>query len=146
MKHIQNIMEYYGKYYLQLYPLYKYNNLSKLSTKDYFDLYIKNGAIFSNYDNFDKIDNYCRKSDGSYRKRFLISPIMYIYYIAIGLYFSKKYNQKRTNDIYVKYVGNFDKKELHYRNSYQQFVNYVGDKSLEYNYYYKIDISDFLIR
>lgn len=71
---------------------------------------------------------------------------MYIYYITIGLYFSKKYNQKRTNDIYVKYVGNFDKKELHYRNSYQQFVNYVGDKSLEYNYYYKIDISDFLIR
>lgn len=140
---VKTYSKYYGKYYLQLYPLYKYNNLSKLSTKDYFDLYIKNGAIFSNYDNFDKIDNYCRKSDGSYRKRFLISPIMYIYYIAIGLYFSKKYNQKRTNDIYVKYAGNFDKKELHYRNSYQQFVNYVADKSLEYNYYYKIDISDF---
>lgn len=142
-KLVETYSKYYGKYYLQLYPLYKYNNLGKLSTKDYFDLYIKNGAIFSNYDNFDKIDNYCRKSDGSYRKRFLISPIMYIYYIAIGLYFSKKYNQKRTNDIYVKYAGNFDKKELHYRNSYQQFVNYVGDKSLEYNYYYKIDIADF---
>lgn len=140
---VQTYSKYCGKYYLQLYPLYKYNNLSKLSTKDYFNSYIKNGAIFSNYDNFNKIDNYCRKSDGSYRKRFLISPIMYIYYIAIGLYFSKKYNQKRTKDIYVKYAGNFEKKELHYRNSYQQFVNYVSNKSLEYNYYYKMDISDF---
>lgn len=140
---VEDYSKKFGKYYLQLYPLYKYNNLSKLSTKEYFNSYIKSGAFLSNYDNFDKIDNYCRKNDGSYRNRLLLTPIMYIYYIAIGLYFSKKYNQKRTNDIYVKYAGNFDKKELHYRNSYQQFVNYVIEKSPDYNYYYKADISDF---
>ena len=140
---IQKYAKNYGKFYLQLYPFYNFNNLSNLSSKSFFDSYVNNGAIFANYNNFDRIDNYCRKSDGSYRKRFLLNPIMYIYYIAIGLHFSKKYNQKRNNDIYVEYGASFEKGDLHYRNSYRKFVNYVSNTCFEYNYYYKLDISDF---
>lgn len=54
---------------------------------------------------------------------------MYIYYIAIGLHISKKYNQKRNKEIYVKYGGEFENGNLHYRNSYSQFVRYVNDIS-----------------
>ena len=140
---IKDYSKKYGKFYMQLYPFYKFNNLSNISSEAFFDSYVKNGAIFAKYDNFDKIDNYCRKSDGSYRKRFLLTPIMYIYYIAIGLHISKKYNQKRNKEIYVKYGGEFENGNLHYRNSYSQFVRYVNDASLEYNYYYKLDISDY---
>lgn len=139
---IKEYSKNYGKFYMQLYPFYNFNNLNNLSSKTFFDSYVSNGAIFANYDNFDRIDNYCRKSDGSYRKRFLLTPIMYIYYIAIGLHFSKKYNQKRNEAIYVKYGGDFENGDLHYRNSYREFVSNVSDAALEYNYYYKLDISD----
>lgn len=140
---IQKYAKNYGKFYLQLYPFYKFNNLNKISSKIFFDSYINNSAIFANYNNFDRIDNYCRKSDGSYRKRFLLTPIIYIYYIAIGLYISKKYNSKRNSDIFVEYGANFEKKDLHYRNSYRKFVSYVSNQAREYNYYYKLDISDY---
>ena len=92
---IKKYAKTHGKFYLQLYPFYNYNNLNTISSESFFNSYVSNGAIFTNYSNFDRIDNYCRKSDGSYRNRFLLSPIIYIYYISIGLYFSKKYNQKR---------------------------------------------------
>ena len=140
---IQAYSKDYGKFYLQLYPFYKYNNFNQISSKQFFDYYVASGAIFTNYGNFDRIDNYCRKSDGSYRKRFLLSPILYIYYISIGLYISKKYNKIRNNDIYVEYGASFDECDLHYRNSYSRFVKYIGDNCYEYNYYYKLDISDF---
>ena len=104
---IQDYSLRYGKYYLQLYPFYKYNNLKYISSFDFYKKYVSSNAIFANYDNFDRIDNYCRKSDGSYRKRYLIPPIMYIYYISIGLYFSKKYNQKRNDDIYIEYGADY---------------------------------------
>lgn len=140
---IQNYSLRYGKYYLQLYPFYKYNNLKYISSFDFYKKYVSSNAIFANYDNFDRIDNYCRKSDGSYRKRYLIPPIMYIYYISIGLYFSKKYNQKRNDDIYIEYGADYTKGDLHYRNSYNNFVNYISNNYINYNYYYKLDISDF---
>ncbi len=140
---IKNYAKKYGKFYLQLYPFYNFNNLNNVSSKNFFDSYVSNGAIFANYSNFDKIDNYCRKNDGSYRKRPLLTPIMYIYYIAVGLHISKKYKQKRNDEIFVRYGGNFEKSDLHYRTSYRQFVNYISNISSEYNYYYKLDISDF---
>lgn len=140
---IQDYSLRYGKYYLQLYPFYKYNNLKYISSFDFYKKYVSSNAIFANYDNFDRIDNYCRKSDGSYRKRYLIPPIMYIYYISIGLYFSKKYNQKRNDDIYIEYGADYIKGDLHYRNSYNNFVNYISNNYINYNYYYKLDISDF---
>lgn len=140
---IQDYSLRYGKYYLQLYPFYKYNNLKYISSFDFYKKYVSSNAIFANYDNFDRIDNYCRKSDGSYRKRYLIPPIMYIYYISIGLYFSKKYNQKRNDDIYIEYGADYTKRDLHYRNSYNNFVNYISNNYINYNYYYKLDISDF---
>ena len=133
----------YGKFYLQIYPFYKYNNLDAISSEIFFKTYVANGAIFTNYNNFDRIDNYCRKSDGSYRKRFLLSPILYIYYIVLGLYFSKKYNQIRNDEIFVEYGANFENGDLHYRNSYRNFVKYIENNCCEYNYYYKLDISDY---
>lgn len=140
---IKKYAKTHGKFYLQLYPFYNYNNLNTISSESFFNSYVSNGAIFTNYSNFDRIDNYCRKSDGSYRNRFLLSPIIYIYYISIGLYFSKKYNQKRNKNIYVEYGASFDDGDLHYRNSYHKFVDYIVDNNSEYNYYYKLDISDF---
>ena len=140
---IKKYAKTHGKFYLQLYPFYNYNNLNTISSESFFNSYVSNGAIFTNYSNFDRIDNYCRKSDGSYRNRFLLSPIIYIYYISIGLYFSKKYNQKRNKNIYVVYGASFDDGDLHYRNSYHKFVDYIVDNNSEYNYYYKLDISDF---
>ena len=140
---VKDYAKKYGKFYFQLYPFYKFNNLNNIESTSFFDLYVSNGAIFANYENFNKIDNYCRKSDGSYRKRLLLTPIMFIYYIAVGLYISKKYKQKRNEEIFVKYGGNFENNDLHYRKSYKQFVDYVSAISPNYKYYYKIDISDY---
>lgn len=140
---VKDYAKKYGKFYFQLYPFYKFNNLNNIESTSFFDLYVSNGAIFANYENFNKIDNYCRKSDGSYRNRLLLTPIMFIYYIAVGLYISKKYKQKRNEEIFVKYGGNFENNDLHYRKSYKQFVDYVSAISPNYKYYYKIDISDY---
>lgn len=133
----------YGKYYYQLYPLYKYNNLSIISSKEYFEKYVLSGAILNNYDSFDKIDNYCKKSDGSYRNRYLLSPIMYIMYTYVGLYISRKYKCLRRKEIYCKYGGDFDNKNLNYKNSYVDFSQKIIDNSEKYKYYLKIDISNF---
>lgn len=133
----------YGKYYYQLYPLYKYNNLSLISSKEFFEKYVLSGAIFNNYDSFDKIENFCKKSDGSYRNRYLVSPIMYIVYTYMGLYISKKYKCIRKKEIYCKYGGDFNNKNLNYKNSYVDFSQKIIDNSEKYKYYLKIDISNF---
>ena len=140
---IEKYSKDFGKYYLQLYPFYKWNDLSIIKEENYFNSYIKNGFFLNNYSNFDLIDNYSKKGDGGFRRRYLITPIFYIYYIAIGLHIEKNYKQTRNEKIFVKYGGDFENDILHYDTSYQSFINHVDHSSKKYKYYCKLDISDY---
>lgn len=131
----------YGKFYIQLYPLNC--SLERFATSEFYDSYIKNGLIFMDYANFDRIDNYCNKDNGSYRNRYLITPIMYLYYVAIGLHISENYRSNRTDGIVVNYGGNFEDGDLHYRDSYNNFVKKVLSELDDYNYFFKMDVADF---
>lgn len=131
----------YGKFYIQLYPLNC--SLDYFTTKEFYETYIKTGLIFTDSKNFDRMDNYCLKQNGSFRNRYLITPIMYLYYIAIGLHISEKYKSNRNSEIIINYGGDFKKGDLHYRNSYNNFVKAIINDVYEYNYFYKLDISDF---
>ena len=51
----------YGKFYIQLYPLNC--SLDYFITKEFYEIYIKTGLIFTDSKNFDIIDNYCLKQN-----------------------------------------------------------------------------------
>ena len=138
---VRNYAKIYGKYYTQLYPLNC--SLDNFMERDFFDKYIKSGLIFMDYENFDRIDNYCIKQNGSYRNRYLITPIMYLYYTAIGIHISENFKSNRNKEIEVYYAANFSKENLHYRDSYNTFVKLLLNHIYNYNYFYKIDIADF---
>lgn len=146
LKACELVKEYgktHGKYYVQIYPFFRYNNVKEISSEEFYLKYIKSGFILGDSENLKKVDNYCRKNDGSYRKRYLLTPLIYIYYIAVGIHISEKYQQKRSPEIFIKYAGDFDKNKLHYRTSYSEFVDYIVGLSGEYKYFYKLDISDY---
>ena len=139
---VEKYVNTYGKNYLQLYALNKYD-FGFVSDKNYFDKYIVNGAFLNNEDNYNTFENYKRKQDGTYRKRYLLSPIMYIYYVAIGIYISGKYKKHTRDKLSIKYAGDFKNNDLHYKNSYQDFSNETLEKAKSYNYYLKFDIENF---
>ena len=68
---------------------------------------------------------------------------MYLYYTAVVMQISKKYKQKRNENISVRYAGNFAKEELHYKNQYYEFINELQEQSYKYDTYIKLDIKDF---
>lgn len=138
---VEKYSKKYGKFYIQLYPL-NYS-LDYFKQKEFYNKYIKNSAIFLDYNNYEKIDNCCLKQNGSFRNRYLITPIFYLYYTAIGVYIEKNYKNNLNENICVFYAGNFNELELHYRNSYNNFVKCILSQLGNYNYFYKLDVADY---
>ncbi len=133
----------YGKFYFQLYPIKFCSNYKTITTKEFFQNNILNGRFLTEEINYNICENYEIKKDGNFRNKVLISPILYLYYTALVMEISKKYKQKRNENISVRYAGNYDNGELHYRNQYYEFVNELQEQSNKYNTYIKLDIKDF---
>mgnify|MGYP001863969751 CR=1 FL=1 len=133
----------YGKFYFQLYPIKFCNNYKVITTKEFFQNNILNGRFLTEETNYNICENYEIKKDGTFRNKVLISPILYLYYTALVMEISKKYKQKRNDNISVRYAGNFTKEELHYKNQYYEFINELQEQSNKYDTYIKLDIKDF---
>ena len=140
-----DIKEYannYGKYYLQLYPFSFDDYIDHISIEFFYDNFIKNGGIFE-LNNFEFPENLAIKPDGTLRTRYLLTPIIYLYYIAVGKYISTKFKTLDISNYDCYYAGDFALDEYHYKNSYNRFISKVEENAINYDYYLKLDINSF---
>ena len=72
--------------YLQLYPFSQLDNSEKeyIRSEYFFDLFIKKGFIFSLDSTYCIAERFIQKGNGSFRKTYLVSPVLYLYLLAIG--------------------------------------------------------------
>ena len=140
---IKGYAKIYGKFYIQLYPFTFETFYDHISSAFFYNNFIKNGGIFE-INNFEFPENYAIKNDGTIRKRYLLTPIIYLYYVAMGKYISTKFNSRCiANNYFSYYAGNFEKNEYHYKNSYNRYISKVKSCAENYNYYLKLDIASF---
>lgn len=139
---IKSLSEKYSDYYMQLFP-FKNNDISLISSEDYYNKYIKTGCFVMNEENYIMANNYSMKTNGIFRKRYAISPVFYIYYICLGYYTDRKIIENNINGIDVFYSGNFNTNDLNYVNQYKDFMNDVTNASYEYEKYIKVDLQSF---
>lgn len=140
-----DIKEYannYGKYYLQLYPLSFDDYVDHISIESFYNNYINNGGIFE-LNNFEFPENPAIKPDGTLRTRYLLTPIIFLYYIAVGKYISTKFKSIDIVNYDCYYAGNFEVNDYHYKKSYNRFISKIEENSANYNYYLKLDINSF---
>lgn len=133
--------------YLQLYPFTRITSVDKtiISSKGFYDNFIKSGAIFHNDSVLKRSNNFILKNNGGFRDAQLLSPLMFLILQAIGVEICKRYRQKRETDenIVAFYAGNFlDHKSL-YKSQYQEFSKWNNYYAEEYPYFIKTDLSDY---
>ena len=133
--------------YLQLYPFTRITSVDKtiISSKDFYDNFIKSGAILYNDSVLKRSNNLILKNNGGFRDAQLLSPLMFLILQAIGVEICKRYRQKRETDenIVAFYAGNFlDHKSL-YKSQYQEFSKWNNYYAEEYPYFIKTDLSDY---
>ena len=122
--------------YLQLYPFTRITSVDKtiISSKGFYDNFIKSGAIFHNDSVLKRSNNFILKNNGGFRDAQLLSPLMFLILQAIGVEICKRYRQKRETDenIVAFYAGNFlDHKSL-YKSQYQEFSKWNNYYAEEY--------------
>lgn len=129
---------------MQLFPFTLLTDPEKerIASEDFFKLYIKGGGIFSDPETFDVTNRYLQKSDSSFRITKLVSPILYLYLSAIGTQISKKYiNQRENTRVY--HAGKIKNLLYHYKDSYDDFFADINESQEGYDYYIKIDLTNF---
>ena len=133
------------KSYLQWFPFYKLSSTDKaaISSQQFFDTYIRHGAIVLHESFFLRTDNYLQKGDGSFRDSKLLSPMMYLVLQAIGKTISEKVELEREQQIEVFYSGNFDEMRCYYKQDYDDFYKAINAEIENYDYFIKTDIRDF---
>lgn len=130
--------------YLQLYPFILLTDSEKerLISEEFFNIYIKGGAVFANLKVFDTPNRYLQKSDGSFRITKLISPILYLYLLSIGTQISKEYKSSRKN-ARVYHSGNISELYYHYKKSYDNYYADINESQEVYSYFIKVDLTNF---
>lgn len=130
--------------YLQLYPFTLLSNQEKerIASKDFFNTFIKNGALFSESATFETPNRYLQKPDGTFRVTKLISPFLFLYLLAIGTQISNEYKSSRNNTI-VYHAGDISNFSYHYKKSYNDYYISINEAQECYEYFIKIDLSNF---
>ncbi|MEB7783499.1 AbiA family abortive infection protein [Mammaliicoccus sciuri] len=130
--------------YIQWYPFSKLTEKGKniILSETFFLNFIKNGAVFKEYNTFNFPTNYSQKTNGSFRNMSLVSPFLYLYVEAMGYHINQKYTRK-SKDVRCYYSGDLNENELSYKNSYDKFFADINSLSNIYNNFYKFDISNF---
>lgn len=108
--------------YLQLFPftVIKASEKERIMSESFFDIYIKNGALFSDTSLFKTPDRYLQKSDSTFRVTKLVSPLLYLYLLAIGTQVSQNYTSYR-NKTRVYHAGDVRNFTYHYKSSYDNY-------------------------
>lgn len=130
--------------YLQLFPFTLLTPLEKerIISENFFEIYIKGGGIFADSKLFDTPNRYLQKANGSFRITKLVSPILYLYLLAIGTQVSKDYKKDRRNTR-VYHSGNVSELSYHYKDSYDAYYSDINESQEIYNYFVKIDLTNF---
>ena len=131
---------------LQWFPFTKLSedDWNYLSSEDFFESYIKNGAFIFFPNAMHQSENYIQKSDGSFRDAALISPLLYLVVQSIGYEIANNYRPKRMNDISAYYAGNnCEDLAVRYKREYDTFFKELNSYQDEYKYYIKTDITNF---
>lgn len=130
--------------YLQWYPFSKLTDKSKvmISSEKFFVNFIKNGAIFKEYNIFEFPSHYYQKTSASFRNMALVSPFLYLYIEVIGYHISQKYIRK-SKDVKCYYSGDLSENHFTYKESYDKFFADINLYSSVYDNFYKFDVSNF---
>ncbi|MDW3978087.1 AbiA family abortive infection protein [Staphylococcus saprophyticus] len=130
--------------YIQWYPFSKLTENSKniISSEEFFLNFIKNGAIFKEYNTFNFPSHYSQKTSASFRNMSLVSPFVYLYIEAMGYHINQKYTRK-SKDVRCYYSGDLNENQFSYKNSYDKFFADINSLSNVYDNFYKFDISNF---
>ncbi|MGX7047510.1 hypothetical protein RU86_GL002283 [Lactococcus piscium] len=146
-KMLRNIPMNSKNKYFQTYSFYKLSVASwkKLFSQNFFNTYIKSGEFLTYNYNLSFADRLLQKNNGSYRHVRIVSPIIYLFLIAIASQIERLYEEKRTENIAVFFSGNFNKENesAHYKNSYEAYLIEINTCQDSYKYYFKIDFSTF---
>lgn len=133
--------------YLQLYPFTRITSVDKtiISSKDFYNNFIKSGAILHNNSVLKRSSNFILKNNGGFRDAQLLSPIMFLMLQAIGVEICKRYSPQRKSDenIAAFYAGNFSDRKSLYKSQYQEFSKWNNYYAEEYPYFIKTDLSDY---
>ena len=130
--------------HLQTYPfsILSENDKNYLTSKDFFVRFIKNGKFLGSDKDLVVINNLLQKNNGNFRSVSLVSPIIYLVFIAMGGHLSNAMNQD-SEHVESFYAGNFDTGELYYAKNYKAFSIRAKEFGSVYDYYLKLDVTNF---
>jgi len=133
------------KAYLQWFPFSKLTDEDKteIAGEDFYNKYIKNGGFVLFPEVMRRSENYIQKTDGSFRKSSLISPILFLVLQAVGKEISIRYVSQRPTDVCVYYAGNYELKHPRYKQDYDAFFKAINARKEQYQYFIKTDIAGF---
>lgn len=130
--------------YLQWYP---FSKLSKddwetIKAKSFYLTYIKDGSFILVESMRFVTSGYMQKQGVTLRASTLVAPVLFLYLLAFGLEYVLVFDDPRNEGICL-YSGDLKQKWIHYRKSYQAFVESKQFCSEEYEYCIKTDITNF---
>lgn len=144
---IKNIPPSAKNKYFQTFPFFLLSETSweELLSENFFYSYIKSGEFLTYQENLSFYDRTIQKSHGAYRQTRIVSPIIYIFLIAIASQVERIYVEKRTNDMSVYFSGSFEKEKntAHYKQSYNTYMTELNACQEEFDYYFQTDFSTF---
>ena len=130
--------------YLQWYP---FSNLSQddwksIESEDFYSTYIEDGSFILVESMRFITKGYMQKQGVTLRASTLVAPILYLYLLAFGLEYVRVFEDPRNEGVCL-YSGDLEQKWIHYRKSYQAFVESKQFCSEKYEHCIKTDITNF---
>lgn len=146
-KMIQNIPENTKNKYFQTYSfLLKNEDWNYLASEHFFYSYIKCGKFLTEIDNLSFPNRVLQKNHGDYRHVKIVSPIIYLFLVAIASQIQRIYKEKRSYyHMSAYFAGTFDedKGTAYYKNSYNLYLTDINTCQSSYKYCFKIDFATF---
>ena len=130
--------------YVQWYPFSKLTKASwdLLESEHYYERYIKDGSfVLFKHMRF-TTKGYIQKQGATMRDSRLVSPVIYLYLLAVGIEYEKIFVDVRPSMVCL-YAGDIEKRQAHYRKNYKVYRDSVTYCSELYDYCIKTDVSNF---
>ena len=130
--------------YLQWYPFSKLSrdDWEAIKSVSFYSTYIKDGSFILVESMRFITKGYMQKQGVTLRASTLVAPILFLYLLAFGLEYVRIFDDPRDEGICL-YSGDLKQQWIHYRKSYQAFVETKQFCSEEYDHCIKTDITDF---
>lgn len=130
--------------YLQWYPFFKLSkdDWETIKADGFYSTYIKDESFILVESMRFITKGYMQKQGVTLRASTLVAPILFLYLLAFGLEYVQVFNDPRNEGVHL-YSGDLKQKWIHYRKSYQAFVETKQFCSEKYAHCIKTDITNF---